>query len=378
MPVEAKSFAADALRVLVVDDLRFMCIALRQIIEADGDLRVVGEARDGAEAVALARELKPDVVTMDIEMPVMDGIAATRAILAELRPPPIVIMVSSHTQSGAAATIEALRLGAADFVSKQSAFTATDLGHIDSELRTKIRLCAARRRESRQPVEPPRAERVSATPPAPAPETAAQRVPTGPIDLVAMAASTGGPATLTGLLRAIGRITAPIVIAQHMPELFTASLAQSLSQDTGLVVREGGDRVALNPGEITILPGGRDALIAPRAGGFELRLTETDSVVHPSANALFESAAMVARRPVAVILTGMGNDGSDGAARLARRNLPVLAQRPDTCVIGGMPNAAIEAGVVSEALTLDEIAERLRRWAALPVPSPRVEMARPS
>ncbi len=110
----AKSFPPDALRVLVVDDLRFMCMALRQIIEADGDLQVVGEARNGEEACALARELKPDVITMDIEMPVMDGIEATRRILAEVRPPPA-IMVSSHTQIGAAATVEALRLGAAGF-----------------------------------------------------------------------------------------------------------------------------------------------------------------------------------------------------------------------------------------------------------------------
>src|SRR5262249_11335188 len=152
----------------------------------------------------------------------------------------------------------------------------------------------------------PRAEPVPAASPALAPETAAQRVPSGPVDLVVMAASTGGPAPLTRLLQAIGRIPPPLVVAPHMPALFPPSLAQSLSQDTGLAVREGSNRAVLNPGEITILPGGRDALIAPRAGGFELRLTETDSVVHPSANALFESAAMAARRPVAVILTGMG------------------------------------------------------------------------
>src|SRR5271155_5004336 len=149
MPTESKTFAPGALRVLVVDDLRFMCIALRQIIEVEGDLGVVGEARNGEEACALARDLKPDVITMDIEMPVMDGIEATRRILAELRPAPVVIMVSSHTQAGAAATIEALRLGAADFVSKESTLAKTDLGHIDTELRTKIRLCAELRRGRR-------------------------------------------------------------------------------------------------------------------------------------------------------------------------------------------------------------------------------------
>ncbi len=379
MAAEPKSFAPGALRVLVVDDLRFMCMALRQIVETDGDMRVVGEARNGEEACTLARDLKPDVITMDIEMPVMDGIEATRRILAELRPAPVVIMVSSHTQAGAAATIEALRLGAADFVSKESTFAKTDLGHIDSELRTKIRLCASRRgarpvfasvlhEEARTPADPLPGETLSPG-----------RVPDGAIDLVAIAASTGGPVALTALLRAVGQIAAPIVIAQHMPEFFTSYLAQSLAHDTGLTVREGSHREPIMPGEVTILPGGKDALVAPRSGGgLELRLTEADGVVHPSANVLFESAAMAARRPVAVILTGMGDDGTRGAGRFARRSLPVLVQRPDTCVIDGIPSAAIEAGVASESLTLEEIAGRLRQWAPLTANQAQVEPAGPS
>jgi two-component system chemotaxis response regulator CheB len=379
MPLEPKLFAPGALRVLVVDDLRFMCIALRQIVEADGDMRVVGEARNGEEACALARELKPDVITMDIEMPVMDGIEATRRILAEIRPAPVVIMVSSHTQAGAAATIEALRLGAADFISKESTFTKNDLGHIDAELRSKIRMHASRRGDGRSFAS-------AARDPAPSPGALPQgstplggRPLDGPTDLVAIAASTGGPVTLTALLRAVGRIAAPIVIAQHMPEFFTACLAQSLTQDTGLHVREGGHKEPILPGEVTILPGGKDALVAPRiGGGFELRVTEPGGGVHPSANLLFESAAMAARRPVAVILTGMGDDGTRGAGRLARRNLPVLVQRPDTCVIDGMPNAAIEAGVASESLTLEEIARRLRLWAPLTALQAQVEPAGPS
>lgn len=375
MAQAAKSFAPDALRVLVVDDQRFMCIALRQIIEADGDMRVVGEARNGEEACALAHELKPDVVTMDIEMPVMDGIAATRRILAELHPAPVVIMVSSHTQAGAAATVEALRLGAADFISKSSAFTPNDLGHIDSELRGKIRACAESRR--RLPVLPQVAPQVPDAmeyAPLPSWDAAAPAA-----DLIAIAASTGGPATLAALLPAIGRLGAPIVIAQHMPEFFTACLAQSLADDTGLAVREGADRQPVAPGEVTLLPGGKDALLAPRAGGgFELRLTKGVGTVHPSADVLFESVAMSARRPVAVILTGMGDDGTRGAARFARRGLSVLAQRPESCVIGGMPAAAIEAGVASEVLSLDEIAGRLRQLASPAARPPQIETATPS
>jgi two-component system, chemotaxis family, protein-glutamate methylesterase/glutaminase len=372
-------FTPGALRVLVVDDLGFMRIALRQIIETDGDMRVVGEARNGEEAVALARELRPDVVTMDIEMPVLDGIEATRRILAEVVPKPIVVMVSSHTQAGAAATIKALQAGAADFVSKESAFAKTDLGRIDSELRGKIRSLAERRTGAgRRAFAGSPAGLGAGGEPKMAGLTRAPCLPSGQVDLVAIGVSTGGPETLRVLLRALGAIAPPVVIAQHMPEFFTACLADSLSRDAGLVIREGEHRKPLLPREVTILPGGRDAVVAPRSGGgFELRLTQGAGVVHPSADLLFESAAMAARYPVAVILTGMGNDGTKGAGRFARRNLPVLVQRPDSCVIGGMPSAAIEADVASESLSLEEIARNLRHWASAGFHPRKAEMTTP-
>jgi two-component system, chemotaxis family, protein-glutamate methylesterase/glutaminase len=376
----ATAFGQGMLRVLVADDLGFMRIALRQIIETDGDMQVVGEARNGEEAVKLARELRPDVVTMDIEMPIMDGIAATRQIVTEVTPKPIIIVVSSLTQAGAAATMRALQSGAVDFVSKQTAVTANDLGHVDSELRGKIRLWAERRSlipigfSASSAIGPAAVSGVGNA------GTLSRVIcsPAGPVDLVAIAVSTGGPSALASLLQALGKIPPPVVIAQHMPQFFTACLAQSLSQDTGVVVCEGEHKEAVLPGQVTILPGGRDAAIAPRAGGgFELRLAQTDALVHPSGDLLFESAAMVARYPVAVILTGMGNDGTRGAGRFARRNLPVLVQRPDTCIVGGMPSAAIEAGVVSESLTLDEIALRLRRWTSPTFQPRKAEMANP-
>ncbi|HLY46937.1 MAG TPA: chemotaxis-specific protein-glutamate methyltransferase CheB [Stellaceae bacterium] len=378
-----------ALRVLVVDDVGFMRIALRQIIETDGDMLVVGEARNGEEALALARDLKPDIVTMDVEMPVMDGIEATRRILAEVAPKPIVIMVSSYTQAGAAATVKALRNGAADFVSKESAFSKTDLGHIDAKLREKIRVLAKQRiwagddgfpgwtagaaaerdnQRGRERDQERDQEKIARE----------RRQPSGPVDLIAIGASTGGPEALGVLLGALGPIAPPIVIAQHMPEFFTACLAESLSRDTGLTVREGEHRKAVPPGEVTILPGGRDAIVAPQlGGGFELRLTQSASVVHPSADLLFESVAMAARNPVAVILTGMGDDGTRGAGRFARRGLPVLVQRPDSCVIGGMPGAAIEAGVASGSFSLIDLARNLRHWASAGFHPRKAEMAKP-
>jgi two-component system chemotaxis response regulator CheB len=309
-------------------------------------------------------------------MPGMDGIEATRKITTEMAPKPVVIMVSSHTQTGAAATIKALQQGASDFVSKESAFSKTDLGHIDKELRGKIRMLAKRRPGAPKPVQPLPLTAKPTTPDA-RPLSRSPCLPPGQIDLIAIGVSTGGPAILGSFLRAIGKIEAPIVIAQHMPQFFTACLAQSLTEDTGLMVREGDHRKPVLPGEVTILPGSRDAVIAPReGGGFELRLTQAEGAVHPSADLLFESVAMAARRPVAVILTGMGDDGTRGGRRFAHRNLPVLVQRPDTCVVGGMPGAAIEAGVASESLVLDDIAQRLREWASPGFTPVKAEMAK--
>jgi len=341
------------IHVLVVDDSGFMRIALRKIIEADGDIRVVGEARDGEEALSLVRKLRPDIVTMDIEMPRMDGLAATAAIGELAHPRPTVIMVSNRTQEGAEATVRALSLGAVDFVSKSTSFVGTDLGHIDIDLRPKIRFWAERRSQTKPPV-----EKIHV------PERRTIARPAGPIDLIVVAVSTGGPQVLPPLLDALGHVAPPIAIAQHMPDLFTHSLAEFLSAQTGLKVREQTTRMALDPGSVTILQGGRDAVVAPTGGnGFELRPAVAESTVHPSANLLFKSAAMVARRPVAVILTGMGDDGTEGARHFKQRGLPVLVQTPESCVVWGMPSAAIKAGVATEVLDVEAIGRTLSGWA---------------
>ncbi len=337
------------IRVLVAEDQSFMRIALRRMIEAEGDMQVVGEARNGIEAVALATQLKPDLVTMDVEMPEMGGLEACQRILAEVAPKPAIIMVSAFTQEGAQATIRALKLGAVDFVSKSSIHVATDLAKIDSELRPKLR--AWSRREGR----------VAPSPAAAAPEFERRSgwVP----DLVLIGASTGGPQALTALLKALGPVAPPVVIALHMPEFFTASFAEILGQDTGCIVREGSNREMLAPGVVTLLPGGKDGLIWPAAGGgYELRLVKIDASFHPNADALFESAAMVAARPAAIVLTGMGEDGARGATALRRKHAPILVQEPTTCIVDGMPAAVIAA--VPEAIVrpLDGIADLLRFW----------------
>jgi len=336
------------IRVLVVDDSGFMRIALRKIVEADGDIRVVGEAKNGREAIRLARELKPDVVTMDIVMPEMDGIEATQRILKEVSPPPRVIMVSAQTQEGAVATLKALRAGAADFISKSTAFADTDLGQLDAELRDRLRQW-----------------RTAAAAPVKIGEVQAQPEPTvestsAPADLIVIAVSTGGPLALPVLLGSMGPIEPPVVIAQHMPELFTRSLADHLATELGLAVQEGVMHGLLPPRTVTILPGGQDGVVAyGRAGGFELRPTTGPGFVHPSGDLLLQSAALTARNPVAAILTGMGSDGAAGAAAFRRRGRPVLVQTPESCVVAGMPSAAIAAGVATHVLDLKEMGRKL-------------------
>ncbi|MGP8232384.1 MAG: chemotaxis protein CheB [Methylovirgula sp.] len=336
------------IRVLVVDDQSFMRIALRQILEADGDIQVVGEARNGVEAINMARELKPDAVTLDIEMPEMDGLTACAEIARSVEPRPAIIMVSAHTQAGADAAVKALRFGAVDFVSKSSGFAKTDLAHIDSELRRKLRAW----------VKPRAAPQAPAAAPPPRREAAGWRP-----DIIVVAASTGGPQALTALLSSHAAVAAPIVIAQHMPELFTVSLAQVLAHDTGHEVREGSHRLALTPRSVTLIPGGRDGIIAPcRSGGYELRLVQMDGNLHPCANALFESAALVATAPAGVVLTGMGDDGAKGASALRRKGVPVLVQDPASCIVGGMPQAASAAAPGCEVLSIAQIAARIETW----------------
>jgi two-component system chemotaxis response regulator CheB len=328
------------IRVLVVDDLAFMRIAIRRMIDGEADMQVVGEARTGAEAVAMARALRPDVITMDVEMPDMDGLEATSAIMAEASPPPSIVMVSATTQSGAATTLDALRRGAVDFVSKSSIFAATDLAHIENELRRIVRAWATRRG-------------------APVPVLPRQNPPSAPQaapDVIVVGSSTGGPQALGVLLGAMGRVGPPVVIGQHMPRYFTASLAEMLSADTKQSVREAAPHEVLLGGTIYMLPGGQHGTLVRGLAGFRLALTEATDGISPSVDRLFKSAAETAAAPLAVLLTGMGSDGRAGAVALRARGAGVLVQAPAECVVAGMPESTIAAGAASAVLPLLDIA----------------------
>jgi two-component system chemotaxis response regulator CheB len=337
---------ARPLSVLVVDDSPFMRLALRRIIEAEGDLLVVGEAADGAAAIEQVRRLAPDAVAMDIEMPVMDGLEATRRLMAQPHPPAI-IMVSSHTSEGSAMALAAMQAGAADWLNKDTGLGGLDLGHLDRELRARLRLWGS-------------AHRAHAPPPAPTPQIAVPAEPRA-FELVVVGASTGGPDALAGLLGGMGRLPVPVVLAQHMPDGMATDFARALARHSGLTVEVAVGGMVLQPGTVVVLPGGQDgALVRQAEGGLRLRLSPQTAAAHPSVDVLFTSAAMVARGVLGVVLTGMGRDGAAGAAALARRGYPVLVQDAASCVVAGMPNAVLALVPGAESATPAQIGGRLR------------------
>ncbi len=378
-----------ALRVLIIDDSAFMRASLRHIVGHTPGFTVVGEANDGLAGVEAIRNLRPDVVTLDLDMPGLDGIG----VLKRVRPPrggaPVVIMVSAFTTQGAALTLSALSAGAIDFVPKASEHFKTDLAQVGELLRSKLAVAAAilTGRDSPppkpRPAEPsaPAVDRSAARPCAPVsspvnegkavapPPTAAPPLRSvtmvGAPDLVVVAASTGGPQTLPDFLRPICPYSAPIVIAQHIPAVFSRSLADSLASTLGVAVVEAEDGKELTANTVYLLPGGRNGEVARvRPNVFALRLLDGGSAVYrPNADILFRSAALTARRPVGVILTGMGSDGCDGARALAQRGAPVLVQDPATAVIWGMPRSAIEAGLASEVADPAALGRRLAAMA---------------
>jgi two-component system, chemotaxis family, protein-glutamate methylesterase/glutaminase len=334
------------IRLLVVDDSTYTLFVIRKMISSVPDIEVVGQATNGEDAVALANSLKPDVITMDVGLPTMDGVTATRTIMAQC--PTSIIMVSAHTQEGAHATVDAMAAGAVDFIPKM------EMTH--KILVDKIQMWG--NRSVKPAFQRPTAE--------PAPTTAGCRPCPSPkgMDLVVVGVSTGGPTMFLHMLTSTGKLRAPMVVAQHMPASYTKFYADRLKRDSGLDVCEGSDGMILRPGTVTILPGNVSSIVRPGAAGtFILCVSETlKANVHPNADILFESAAKVAKRPVAVILTGMGNDGTQGSQFFADRNLPVLAQSPADCVVDGMPSRAIAAGTVSHILCRETIGRTLQDW----------------
>lgn len=350
-----------AIRVLVVDDSSFMRSRLTEIFRGDPAMEVVGSARDGQEAVRLAIELGPDVITMDVEMPVMDGIEAVRRIMRE-RPTPI-LMFSVSTQAGAKATLDALDAGAMDFMPKQLHEISGDKETAQLLLRKRVRDLAqqgARLRGSRlalPAIHPPRRNDART---APRPEAGALRG----INLLAIAASTGGPVALQKILTKLpAKLPIPVVMVQHMPGNFTGSFAERLNQVCALEVKEARDGDELRPGTALLAPGGVQMELAERSPRrIAIREPLPGEYFRPSADVTFGSIARhFTGRTLALVLTGMGSDGKIGAAALKAKGGAVWAQSEASCVVYGMPRAIVEGGLADAVFDLDAMGEELLR-----------------
>jgi two-component system chemotaxis response regulator CheB len=332
--------APSPIRVLVVDDSSFMRNAITRHIQRDARFVVIDTAANGREAVAKAADLKPDVITMDVEMPEMNGIEALRQIHATSSIP--IIMVSAQTEAGAKITIQALQSGAVDFIPKAGGF---------EQLHEKLHAVAGAARARLSPgfaraarPAPRRALPIRVTPPRP--------------KVVVIGSSTGGPRALHQVLERLpARFPAPIVIAQHMPPQFTAAMAKWLTEVCAVKVVEAADEMILSPGVAYVGPGGMQFRIAN--GRAKVAAAQGESLYKPSVDVLAASAAAYGAHVLAVMLTGMGNDGAKGFFKLKEGGAYVMAQDQASSAVWGMPRAVAESGCADEILSVGDIGDRL-------------------
>jgi len=353
-------------RVLVVDDSAFMCKVLETIFNADEHLQVVGKARDGREAIALAETLKPDVITMDLNMPHLDGLQATAHIMTS-NPRPIVV-VSSETREGAASTLKALELGAIEFVTKPSGGIDLDMQSVKEDLLRKVRMAAKVRvvRTASRMVSGVQSLAAKPLPanPTPRPTTPATNFSSDMrFPVVVLAASTGGPATVMRMAPGFTRdFPAAVFLVQHMPSSFTSQYALQLAEFTNIRVKEAEHNESVQPGVLYICPGGHHLSVAP-TGRIQLDATtgRIDGYL-PNIDVTMESvAAFAGAMSIGVVLTGMGCDGARGSRAIKTAGGLVLAQDEATSVIFGMPDEAIKTGVVEQVLAIDDIYPAIER-----------------
>ena len=342
-----------AIKVLVVDDSGFFRRRLTELINADARLQVVGTAANGQEGIDEAKRLRPDVITMDYEMPVMDGITSLREIHRKLGIP--VLMFSSLTYEGARVTLDALEAGAVDYLPKNFEEISRNTDEIQKVLCDRIVMVAASRTATR-PAPATTAATKAAEPAAPARRS--QRS----TQLVVIGASTGGPMALQEVLtRLPANFRLPILLVQHMPGTFTKAFAERLDRICQINVSEARDGDVLRPGHAYLAPGGKQMLLDGRTP-MRLRVVDGDERLNykPSLDVTFGSVARdLGAKVLGIVLTGMGADGRDGARLLKAEGATIWAQDEASCVIYGMPMAVAKAGLVDEVLDLRRVAPRL-------------------
>jgi two-component system chemotaxis response regulator CheB len=332
------------IRILVVDDSAFARLIISRLLDAEPDMEVVGFAGNGVEALPRIHELKPDVITLDVEMPVMDGVETLKRIMAE-RPTPVV-MLSSLTEAGARVTLECLAIGAIDFVTKTTSANPVG-GEGGGDLREKIRASAFARVSAGSGLSEAPVRRF--TPP--------RKVQSGRVNkLVVIGSSTGGPKALTHVLPALPLSTdTAYLVVQHMPPGFTGPLAERLDRLSGVHVKEAEDGDVIQAGVALLAPGGWHMEVK-RDGTVSLNESPTIHGVRPAVDVTMVSAVSVyGHRVHGVILTGMGSDGLEGCRQIKRSGGHVVAEDERTCVVYGMPKVVVEAGLADRVAQLDDV-----------------------
>lgn len=348
-------------RVLIVDDSRFFRNRVSEIIAADPLLEVIGTASNGQEAIVMVHKLAPDVIIMDVEMPIMDGISAVREIMA--RKPTPILMFSSMTTAGAKVTLDALEAGAVDFLPKKFEDIASNFAVAASVLRQRIyhigRKSSSKREVDSRHIGKRRIDvfKESQTP---------SWLSTQRYGLLAIAASTGGPVAIQSILEKLPEnFPLPIIVVQHMPATFTGIYSERLNQASAIKVKLAENNDLLQEGVALIAPGGKQfTLVNQGTEGVVVRLKEAteNDTYKPSVDISFRSVAEVfTGKTLAIVLTGMGRDGCEGSQLIKAKGGTIWAQDEVTSIIYGMPGAVVDAGICDSILSLSEIGARLRQ-----------------
>ncbi len=360
----------------MVDDSAFMRKALTMMLESDPNVKVIGSARNGEEGVAKAKQLKPDLVTMDVEMPRMDGLTALRQIMST-NPVPV-MMVSSITTDGAEATLEALELGAVDFIPKQMSYVSLDIVKIKEDLLAKIKHIVSRKHILMAQYRTRRSFRdaakggseAAARQVKPVIEAATDYAHPGrrhhKIEIIAIGSSTGGPPALQAVIPNLPRnLPVGVVIAQHMPPMFTKSLATRLDGLSKVAVREAVDGDQIEPGLVLIAPGGKHITVRRVGGRARVIISEEPSTTlyKPCVDVTMNSVAEAyGKSTMGVMLTGMGSNGLVGSRNIRSKGGILIAQDEASCVVYGMPRAVIEAKIVDHVAPIDHIVEEITSY----------------
>lgn len=343
------------IKVLVVDDSAFMRKSLSIMLSRDTNIEVIGTAKNGKEGYDLAKSLRPDIITLDVEMPVMDGLTALKLIMKDA--PTSVIMVSSITTEGAESTLKAFEYGAVDFISKEQSFVSVNITNIKDELIRKIKSIVYHKWNT--------TNKLSSTlnkSSTPTPSVTKGALPNIRYNAIALGVSTGGPISLQKVIPLLSEnLNVPMFIVQHMPPKFTKSLADRLNGMSKLNVKEAehGDVVANN--NVYIAPGGKHINFVKMGSSTKIILADEPTSLHrPSVDIMFHSAlAIYGKNMLGVIMTGMGKDGLQGITELKKLGGNCLAQNENSCIVYGMPKAVVDAGFADAIVPLDQIANKI-------------------